>query len=184
MPIPLQTLALHFESDVAQATAEDLDWFCCDPRLPDARVALPWGPGVYVWCERLTQAVLYVGKASGQLGLRSRLGQELRWIGDGHDIVAAGADPAYLADNWESFSRVMVARDGVVWCAPTENAAAAQQWERNLLQQAIRETQVVPIVNGGAWWNRSVFWAEARFWAQAAAGRRAERRRAALAQAV
>ncbi|OKJ31447.1 hypothetical protein AMK22_25460 [Streptomyces sp. CB01580] len=141
---------------------------------------------MYVWSSRLTHQVLYIGKASGKTGLRSRLGsQELRWVREGHEAVEAGVDDAYVADHWESFSRVMVTRDAVVWWAPTADAAAARQWERNLLQLAIRETSTVPIVNGGAWWNRSMFWTAARSWAQAAAGRAASRRRdAALTEAA
>ncbi|MBO3673999.1 hypothetical protein [Streptomyces sp. NEAU-YJ-81] len=185
MPIPLHVLALHAIKDVVTVTTGELEWSCSDPLDPDARAQLPWGPGVYVWSSRLTHQVLYIGKASGKNGLRSRLGaQELRWVREGHEAVEAGADEAYMADHWESFNRVMVARDAVVWWAPTADAAAARQWERNLLQRAIRGTTTVPIVNGGAWWNRSAFWAAASSWAQAAAGRAAARRRADdLAQA-
>ncbi|MYR58558.1 hypothetical protein GTY54_20730 [Streptomyces sp. SID625] len=162
MPIPLDVLALQAIKDVVTVTTGELEWSCSDPLDPDAR-ALPWGPGVYAWSSRLTHQVLYTGKASGKNSLRSRLGaQELRWVREAH-----------TANHWESFSRVMVARDAVVWWAPTADAAAARQWERNLLQWAIRETTAVPIVNGGAWWNRSAFWAAARSWAQAAAGRAA-----------
>ncbi|MEV8038640.1 hypothetical protein [Streptomyces sp. NPDC086182] len=67
-----------------------------------------------------------------------------------------------MADNWESFSRVMVTMDAVVWWATASSVDEAKAWEQRLLQQAIRLTGVVPAVNGGVWWNRSQAWVEAR----------------------
>ena len=114
MPIPLDVLALQVIKDVVTVTTGELEWSCSDPLDPDAR-ALPWGPGVYARSSRLTHQVLYTGKASGKNSLRSRLGaQELRWVREGHEAVEAGAGEEHTANHWESFSRVMVARDAVV----------------------------------------------------------------------
>lgn len=174
MPIPNDSPPplLEIRTDVIKPSQGQLEWACADPLDPAASAALPTAPGVYCWATRRNGGVHYTGRAIGQYGLWGRLGRdEMRWVRTGtRSVEEEGTDATYMADNWESFSRVMVTVDAVVWWATASSVDEAKAWERRLLQQAIRLTGVVPPVNGGAWWNRSQDWVEARAWAHQAGG--------------
>lgn len=121
-------------------------------RPEDARAALPWLTGVYIWVATgQPEPVLYIGCAWGpREGLKGRLGKELGWVRRG-----ACDSPEIRAEGWSGHVRTLIARNGFAYYAVTEDGATARAWEKRLLQHSLRLTGTVPIINGGAWWNGS-----------------------------
>jgi hypothetical protein len=62
-------------------------------------------------------------------------------------------------------------RNGFAYYAITEDGATAKTWERRLLQHSLRLTGLVPVVNGGGWWNNDPRFETARQWSRAAGGK-------------
>lgn len=166
MPVPIQAFALDASKDVIIPTAKQgLRW---KPVRPDeGGAALPWLPGVYIWvAPGSPEPVLYIGSGSGQLGLRARLGKEFTLV-----VGAARWDPGTRADEWPGHARTLAARSGFTYYAITEDGDTAKTWERRLLQHSLRLTGLVPIVNGGGWWNNKPHFETARQWSRAAGGK-------------
>lgn len=143
VPITVNALTLH---DITLATSPNLTW-----QPVAGGPAIPRAPGVYVWIAQGTDAVLYIGRASGAGGLRTRLTRETTWktandvIGHSRTVNAYSADPHY---------------------AVTPTGDEAKTWERNLLHLHLHETGLVPVIHGGAWWNRSTPHEDSRTWVQ------------------
>ncbi len=151
MPTTLCGLALTVD-DIRDATHGELQWsdaidYWDCPQLPAV-------PGVYVWAARDVNAVIYIGKTTSKHGLRERLGDEIGWV-----LGAAQDDPALRHERWAGHARTVLAMDAQAYWAATDIAADT---ERALLQLSLRLTGLVPIVNGGAWWNRGLRFDRAR----------------------
>lgn len=160
MPTSLSAPALTVD-DIRDATrgelrwSEPIDYWDC-PQL--STVA-----GVYVWVARDSDAIIYIGKATSKHGLRERLGDEIGWV-----FKAAQDEPALRPERWAGHARTVLAMNAQAYWAATNTAADT---ERALLQLSLRLTGLVPIINGGAWWNRGLHFDQARAWAKAAARR-------------
>lgn len=157
MPTSLSAPALTV-ADIRDSTrgklrwSEPIDYWDC-PQLPSVA-------GVYVWVARDSEAVIYIGKATSKHGLRTRLGDEIGWV-----FTAAQDEPALRPERWAGHPRTVLAMNAQAYWAVTETAADT---ERALLQLSLRLTGLVPIINGGAWWNRGLHFDQARAWAKAA----------------
>lgn len=111
--------------------------------------------------------VLYIGSASGDSGLRGRL---------------SGLWPRDLSGDAASHGHatVMNRHDGRLYAAIVESCPdepcqekcdgtdGARTWERRLTILHLLRTGIVPVVNGGAWYNRGTHYDKARAWATAA----------------
>lgn len=141
VPITVNALTLQ---DITTATTPELTW---TPVADDAEI--PQQPGVYIWVAQETLAVLYLGRAIGAGGLRTRLGREMGWkkandvTGHSRTVNAFTAEPHY---------------------ALTATADEAKQWERTLLHLHLHATGLVPVINGGAWWSKGDHHDASRDW--------------------
>jgi hypothetical protein len=145
--VEITVKALTFR-EVQQATVGDLTWHA----VGDDLASVPTSAGVYVWAVADTDAVVYIGKATSGLRKRLRLEVALK-----HDEDETG------------HSRTVNALDAHPHYAACSDPADASTWERSLLQLHLRMTGLVPVINGGAWWNRGEHYDEARAWAETVA---------------
>ena len=120
-------------------TATQADGLVWQPVDPNALGAVPAEPGVYAWTLPADdQAVVYVGVATGRGGLRDRLRREHREV---------------LGEYSGGHCRTVRRLGAVAHYAVTADAAAARVWEARLLHLSLQVTALVPVINGGAWWN-------------------------------
>lgn len=121
---------------------------------------LPASPGVYCHVDPLDGAVLYIGSAAGNHGLRRRLGSELNWI------AATAGDDGHLSrrTNRAAVIAGLVEHRTQAHYAITATGADARAWERRLVHLSVLLTGAPPLLRG---WDVRGASAEAFHWVRA-----------------
>jgi hypothetical protein len=148
VPTRITVPALTFR-DVRLCTKGALVWRYAKP---------PQRPGVYLWMFRRSQAIVYIGRATGRDGLLGRLAdhQRLAERSMGWTVrrILTEPAPSRYTHFPSAFSRLTLKMDIDCRWAQTDDA---EQWERRLLLLSLRLTDVLPMANGGAWQSYSRF---------------------------
>lgn len=152
--------------------------------------SLPRIPAVYVWAgtpeavsiqntgtdapppfaaddlgQHADNVILYIGKAAGGLYNRYR---EL-WPGDYLDDPEAHGHARIVNRHHGRLYAAEVTACPDQPCRPEcDGLDGAATWERRLLALHLRRTGLVPVINGGAWFNRKSHYELARQWAAGA----------------
>jgi len=163
MPVKITVTALSLK-DVQLGTAGELKW-SCNSRVPSKS-------GVYLWIARKSGALIYVGCARGNGGLKQRLNHENLQVAASilwdYRRFATEPAPGRMTYFPSAHSRVVRQMDACVYWARTDDPLT---WERKLLTLSIRLSSTFPLLNGGAWQSHRRANPSIARWAAAAAQR-------------
>ena len=132
---------------VQTMTLDDIQDYANIQLVRAEKGSIPTQPGVYCHIDSTDRAVLYIGSASGSVGLKRRLGDEIRWI---EESMGSHTDHAARRSANAAVIAGLAEHATVPYYLVTATTDEAKNWERRLVQLCVVLTGAPPLLRG---WN-------------------------------